>query len=128
MQRNTVQASLILETMENMDGHKTADQIYDEIIKKYPSISKATVYRNLKKLCKAGKIKKIEIPNCADYFERTKGSHYHVQCIKCGIIADVNMDYMENLEETIHKTDGFIFFEHNIIFNGICPKCINKEK
>ena len=45
--RNTIQRSLVLEAVNKLQCHATADQIYAEIVKEHPTISRATVYRNL---------------------------------------------------------------------------------
>ena len=45
--RNTIQRSLVLEAVNRLHCHATADEVYEEIIKEHPTISKATVYRNL---------------------------------------------------------------------------------
>ena len=52
--RNTIQRTLVLETVRKLRCHATADQIYEEITKEHPTISKATVYRNLSLLSEIG--------------------------------------------------------------------------
>lgn len=52
--RNTIQRSLVLEAVNKLHCHATADEVYEEIIKEHPTISKATVYRNLKWAKSAG--------------------------------------------------------------------------
>ncbi|MGN1014150.1 MAG: Fur family transcriptional regulator [Butyricicoccus sp.] len=121
--RNTIQCSLILETVNQLQHHATADEIYEIILRKYPNISRATVYRNLKRLAKTGQILKIEIPGGADCFEHICPRHYHVKCEQCGRLFDVDMEYIDDLEKKIRNTHGFEFTSHDIIFKGICPQC-----
>ena len=45
--RNTQQRNLIRELLDNNYDHLTADEIYEIIRKKNPTISRGTVYRNL---------------------------------------------------------------------------------
>ena len=45
--RHTLQRSLILEAVKELRCHATTDEVYDAIVKKYPNISRGTVYRNL---------------------------------------------------------------------------------
>ncbi|MGN0242707.1 MAG: Fur family transcriptional regulator [Lachnospiraceae bacterium] len=123
IKRNTIQCSLILETVNRLQCHATADEIYDEVVKEHPNISRATVYRNLNRLSKTGQILKIEIPGGADRFEHVCQKHYHVKCEKCGRLFDVDMEYMEDLESKIKDDHNFVFTGHNIIFTGICPEC-----
>ncbi|MDD6142906.1 MAG: transcriptional repressor, partial [bacterium] len=64
--RNTIQRSLVLEAVNRLHSHATADEVYEEIIQEYPTISKATVYRNLNLLSEMGEIRRLEIPGSAD--------------------------------------------------------------
>lgn len=123
VKRNTFQKSLVLETVHNMKCHASADEVYNTIIKNYPNISRATVYRNLKELVENKKIKKVEIPEGADRFDHQCFEHYHIKCLKCGKIFDVDMEYIKDLEKTVRNSHGFEFKGHDIMFKGVCPLC-----
>ena len=123
IQRNTIQCSLVLETVNRLHCHCTADEVYNTIVKDHPTVSRATVYRNLNRLSETGKIRKIEIPGGPDRFDHQRHEHYHVKCVECGQVFDVDMDYIADLEDKIKDTRGFQFTGHNIIFTGICPEC-----
>ena len=123
IQRNTIQRSAILATVNCLKSHPTADEVYDEISKTYPTISRATVYRNLNQLWEGDCINKIEVPNGADCFDHIVTKHYHIKCSTCGKVFDVEMEYIEDLEKSIRNSNGFDFSGHDIIFKGVCPKC-----
>lgn len=123
MKRNTIQSSLVLETVRKLQCHATADEVYSEIIKTYPTISRGTVYRNLQRLCETGEIRKREIPDGADRFDHLCDDHYHIRCVKCGRVFDVDMGYISNLEQSVRDAHGFSFTGHDIVFKGICPEC-----
>ena len=125
--RNTVQRSLVLDAVRKLHCHATADEVYEEIIKEYPSISKATVYRNLNLLSEMGEIHRLEIPGSADHFDHITTNHCHVKCRECGRVFDVDMDYVSDLEKGIRDNHGFDFTGYDIIFHGICPEC-KKQK
>lgn len=121
--RNTIQRSLVLEAVKELQCHVTADEVYNEIVKKYPDISRGTVYRNLNLLSDMGEIRKVEIPGGADRYDHLCYKHYHAKCVKCGQIFDVDMEVMADLEKQIKDTRGFEFTGHDIIFKGICFEC-----
>ncbi len=123
MQRNTVQRCIVLNTVNYLQNHPTADAVYEEIFKSHPHISRATVYRNLNQLAHDGEISKIDIPSGAHCFDHRTVPHYHAKCFKCGHVIDVNMDYISNLEQSIHNSDGFTFSGHTIVFSGVCSDC-----
>ena len=59
IKRNTIQRSLVLETVNKLKCHATADEIYEDIVKEHPNVSRATVYRNLNLLSEIGYIRKM---------------------------------------------------------------------
>ena len=126
IRRNTIQCALVLEAVNKLKCHATADEIYQEIKKDHPHISRGTVYRNLQRLCEIGEIRKREIPGEADRFDHLCHDHYHARCVKCGRVFDVDMEYMAGLEKTIRDTHGFVFTGHDIVFQGICADCQNE--
>lgn len=126
-QRNTLQCQIVLETVGHLGCHATADEVYQEIHQQHPTISRATVYRNLNRLAQMGKIRKLEIPGGCDHFDHRCHDHIHVKCEKCGHVFDVDMDFVSGLEERIRDSHGFDFSGYDIIFRGICPSCKQKE-
>lgn len=126
VRRNTIQRSLVLETVNRLGCHATADEIYAEISREHPTISRATVYRNLRILAEMGEIRRLEIPGSADCFDHIYEKHCHVKCESCGRVFDVDMDFVTGLESEIRDSRGFDFTGYDIIFHGICPECKNK--
>ena len=59
IQRSTVQRQIILDTLRKLSKHPTIDEIYVEIHNEHPSISKTTVYRNLRQLADNGAIRQV---------------------------------------------------------------------
>lgn len=123
LQRQTIQGTLVLEAVRALRCHATADEIYTEVAKTHPNISRATVYRNLNHLAELGEIRKIETPAGPDRFDHLTDRHYHVQCTVCGRVFDIDMDYMEELERKIRDRHGFQITGHRIMFQGVCPQC-----
>ena len=125
--RNTIQKDLVLKTVQGLKRHLTAEEVYEFIKKDHPTIGKGTVYRNLGILTEEGAIRKVEVPDGPDRFDFTLKNHYHVECIRCGEVFDVDMDEVTDLNERIHDTHGMQFLNYDIFFKGICPVCRAKE-
>lgn len=125
--RNTIQKDLVLKTVQGLKCHLTAEEVYEFIKKDHPTIGKGTVYRNLGILAEEGAIRKVEVPDGPDRFDFTLKNHYHVECIRCGEVFDVDMDEVTDLNERIHDTHGMQFLNYDIFFKGICPVCRAKE-
>ena len=118
----TPQRIAIIDYLENNYNHPTAEDIYDYIIKEYPSISLATIYNTLDKLEEIHEIVKLKIneDNIANY-DYNLQPHQHFYCLKCKKIYDVN-----NIEKisSMNEIDGHKITEIHIYLKGFCKKCI----
>lgn len=126
--RNTLQRDIVLQTVLAMKGHATADMIYERIHALHPSISRATVYRNLRTLEGEGKIVRIEVSDGADYFEARTQEHYHIRCACCGKLFDAALPFMPDLVRMEQAADqAFEICSCNLLFVGFCPDCRKKQ-
>ncbi|MDO4260780.1 MAG: transcriptional repressor [Eubacteriales bacterium] len=123
IKRNTIQCTLVLEAVHELKCHATADEIYEEVLRRHPHISRGTVYRNLNRLAETGRIRRMEVPGGPDRFDHLCHEHYHVKCEACGRVFDVDMEYLSGLEQRIGDSHSFQFTGHDIMFRGICPAC-----
>ncbi len=128
--RNTLQRELTYNAVLSYPGHPSAEDIYRVISSKYKSISKATVYRNLNALYEEGKIGKI--PSMMGYeahYDHRIDHHCHGICIKCGKVVDVDVRYEKEIfERAVSMEEGFELNSHDLIFEGSCKECRDKEK
>ena len=122
--RNTVQRQLVYRAVQDLACHPTADAIYDKVVSSHPSISKGTVYRNLGKLAEAGMLRRIPMPNNADRYDTTLTAHYHIFCKSCGEFRDLDYPYLLSINSEVERDSGYKLDEHDIVFTGLCPKCI----
>ena len=122
--RHTLQREIVYQAILSMPGHVTADMVYEEIHAAHPSISRATVYRNLRMLEAEGRIMRIDVPGSADCFEAHTREHYHIRCASCGKLFDAKLKYMPNLVELEQAADSeFEICACNLLFVGYCPDC-----
>ena len=56
------QRELVREAVEKSSIHPTADEVYQEVRKREPTISLATVYRNLNQLSENHLIRRVVVP------------------------------------------------------------------
>lgn len=126
--RNTIQRTLVLESVNRLRSHATADEIHEDVVKRYPSISRATVYRNLNLLADMHSIRRLEVPGSPDRYDHIYPKHCHVKCDICGGLFDVDMEHIVGLEKGIKDDRGFDFTGYDIIFHGVCPQCKQGNK
>lgn len=60
--RYSKQRELVLQKVEQLCDHPTAEEIFDLAAKECPGLSLGTVYRNLNSLVDAGRVRRVSIP------------------------------------------------------------------
>ncbi|ETP72643.1 Fe2+/Zn2+ uptake regulation protein [Lachnospiraceae bacterium JC7] len=108
--------------------HPTADVIYSELREKDPTISLATVYRNLKLLAQNGTIRRLTFVSGADHFDSNIDPHYHFVCDCCGKVIDVPMQVAETLDDTASKYISGNITGHDLVFRGVCDECMTSGR
>lgn len=106
--------------------HPTVDELYEDIKKEYPSISLATVYKNLGTLVDCGLVVEVNRPNKKPKFDLFEYPHIHVMCKNCGEIFDYE-DETSNLkkykEELENKLDNKIDEINMVAVVNSCKHC-----
>ncbi|PAF41169.1 Fur family transcriptional regulator [Helicobacter sp. 11S03491-1] len=122
----TPQRIAILKEIEK-NGHISIDDIYENIRKDYPSISLATVYKNITALYEVNILREIKAPAQKQRYELSCDHHIHVACEKCGKLEDIKID-ISDISNKCAKMSGYQLYDTSAVFIGICPECAHKEK
>lgn len=110
----------VFEYLIKYRNHPTVDDIYKELVKSIPTLSKTTVYNILDLFIEKGIAQLISIEENETRYDADVTTHGHFKCEKCGRIYDFPVDVSGM------KTGGlkdFIIREKHIYFRGICEKC-----
>jgi len=126
--RMTRQRRVILEELEKMHSHPSADELYMEVRKRLPRISLGTVYRNLEILSEMGKIQKLETGGSVKRFDWNPSKHYHIRCVACGRIDDAPIAPLDQIEDDLYGATVFTITGHRLEFTGFCPECSKKNQ
>ena len=124
--RNTKQRQLVLEAVRSRCDHPSADEIYLSVREEDDKISRGTVYRNLNILAEDDEILHVRVP-AADRYDLRTDRHYHMFCTGCGAVCDAPVAYNESYDD-MAESSGFKIERHRMIFEGLCPECIKKQK
>ncbi|MBE7415399.1 MAG: transcriptional repressor [Deltaproteobacteria bacterium] len=119
----TPQRLAILKFLEGNTSHPTAEDIYTEIKKRYPTVSFATVYNTIQALRERGEIMEVTIDPERKHFDPNPAPHHHIMCTGCGRIGDVFVDYSASLKLPDDVTMEFTTTGNHIDFYGLCNRC-----
>ena len=73
--------------------HPTIEQLYEAIRMENPSISLATVYKNLSTLKEKSLVIEVNAPDGKMRYDINQCPHIHLICKECGSIYDRNLDH-----------------------------------
>lgn len=124
--RMTNQRRVILEELSRVCSHPTADEIHAMVRKRLPRISLGTVYRNLEVLSDGGFIQKLDVGGPQKLYDAVVDRHYHIRCVRCNRVDDIDIRPMAEFEGLIEKASGYRIVGHRTLFLGVCKGC--KEK
>lgn len=113
-------------------SHFSADEVFDELLKKNFNFGIATVYRNVELLNSLGILTKIDFGDGRARYELSSTdpkvhNHHHLLCVKCKKIIEFEEDLLDDLEKVITEKSGFKIFNHEVKFFGFCKECQEKD-
>ena len=121
----TPQRLCVLKILSN-HAHPTIDELYKQIKTEYPSISLATVYKNLNTLINENLVVEVNSPNQKAKYDIYEHPHIHLVCSNSGNVQDISASdaqmatYQTHLEQKI----GNLIDRLNIVANiSNCSKC-----
>jgi len=121
--RPTHQRLKILEYFYQRQNHPTVDDIYTELKPEMPTITKATIYNNIKLFLQNQIVTDVHIDDNEVRYELLYKSHGHFKCTECNTIYDFAVEIDKIPAETLNE---FRIDSKNVYFRGICPKCLSR--
>jgi len=125
--RLTPQRELILQAIARRGEHATFDEILAEVRAVTPSISAATVYRNLETFSRYRLIHGNDLAGGKVYEVASEDGHHHLICHKCWGDTKVQDLTVRKLFKEFDKQYGFLVLGEHYVFMGLCPECRRKE-
>ena len=119
----TFQRMNILENI-GIYGHMSIDTLYAEVIKTHPSLSLATVYKNIILMVEKGVLVEVPITGKKSKYELIKEDHIHLVCTECGEVEDKPQHTMaDNIFTSMTQQENFTLSKQQINLYGVCYHC-----
>ncbi len=126
--RVTPQRAIIFEAIEKLNGHITAEEIFQEVQHINPYISLATVYRTLELLQDMELVTPTNLGGSQTYFAmKDHGPHHHLVCQNCGSIEEFADVLLENLRDRLVQDYHFSAQINHMSIFGTCGHCANPD-
>ena len=125
--RITPQRLAVLKILAVSDGHPSAENIYSQVKKDFPTTSLATVYKTVTLLKEMGEVLELGFSNESSRYDGNKPyPHPHLICIRCKKIVDPEIPALTEMSSEISEKTGYEIVNHRLDFFGICPECRKK--
>ncbi len=124
-QKVTKTRRTILRAFLSMEGHVTAERLFEASRRIDPGIGQATVFRTVRLLADAGLAREA----CQDEGARTyeheyqHSHHDHLRCARCGRTVEFMDPAVERAQDAVFRRFGFIPTSHRMELVGLCPDC-----
>ena len=125
-ERQTKQKQIIYEALQTLD-HPTATEVYGYVHTKYPSVSRATVFRVLGGFATNGRALELRAAGNEVRYDYNIAPHYHAHCRACGRLADVSTVGFSEQSVQATACGGFALEGFSVEFFGICKECKAKS-
>lgn len=120
----TAQRALLLNLIQDANGHIDARELYRRAIGTDESVSLATVYRSLRLFKKLGLVEGRRLGQVRCYYEiKQSAEHQHLVCRGCGKVIDFENPLIRRLVEGVQRELGFNVTRIELCLEGYCQQC-----
>jgi len=123
--RSTAQRRLVTDVFFESEGHLSIEDLLAEVRHIDAKVGYATVYRTLKLLKECGLAYERHFGDGVSRYEvaRDDEHHDHLICVECKRIVEFEDDRIEQLQEELAASHGFVLRRHKHELYGICADC-----
>ena len=122
----TPQRLAVFRALEGDRTHPTAEELYRRLIRRHPTLTRATVYQTLRLLRDQGAVQELGSAGGPRHYDPNTAPHAHSVCRRCGAVADVEPPLGPGppLPRRIHD---FEVEACQTVFYGTCGSCRSQD-
>jgi Fur family peroxide stress response transcriptional regulator len=122
--RVTPQRLAVLEVLAVSENHPSVEAIYDQVRRRFPTTSLATIYKTVSLLKEIREVIELGFADKSSRYDGHKPyPHPHLICTRCGRIQDPDLSSLEDLTREAAAQTGFEIVTHRLDFFGLCRDC-----
>ncbi len=123
----THQRQVIYEVLCSIEGHPSPEEVYARVKRSIPSVSLATVYKNLHLFINSGIFEQVSLHHGSMRVETNQTRHHHLLCTSCKTIHDIDPEVLGLPEVPRELPGGFRMERLAVDVLGICARCQARE-
>jgi len=111
----------IYDAVVGRTSHPSVETVYEEVRRRCPGVSPATVYATLSLFADLGLIQEISGP--VRRYDGQAMRHVNLVCQRCGQVLDVSDPRLRALERAVAARARFQVKAVRFELHGVCPRC-----
>ena len=122
----TAQRLAIFRCLAASDRHPSAEELFAAVRREMPTLSLATVYRNLERLARIDAVRPVSRLGPRARWDANLEPHHHLLCTACGSVTDVverRLDAAAGPASRVAARHGFAASGHAVEIFGRCQAC-----
>ncbi len=124
----TPQRLAIAGILAESKDHPSVEDLYEQLTDDYPSMSLATVYRNVMLMKSLGEVLELGFPDGSNRYDgSTPYPHPHIICVRCRKIIEPDLTTLQDMKKEVIQKTSFTVLTHQLNFFGICGDCKEEE-
>ena len=123
--RPSLQRIEIMRYLMEHHTHPTIDDIFVELKKRIPTVSRTTIYNTLRMFSEKGGALMITIDEHHVCYDGTTPPHAHFSCKEWGRVFDMP-DTQPPMPQS-SAIEGFTIDDAQLYYKGICADCLRKK-
>lgn len=126
--RQTPQKKIILHLIQNSRLPLTAEQVFEQARRQFPSLALTTVYRNLEAFAAEGLVHASVYDDGVKRYELAEHHRHYMTCVECKKSVEIPECPFEELKDKLAQETGFDISGHSMEFFGTCPECRRRHE
>ena len=126
--KNTQRRAAILAEVSASQGPVSAEEIFERLQERFPTLALSTVYRNLERFAADGLVEKETSPDGVFRYAGKDDHGHYLVCTQCHSRVRLHECPLSAMVEKLEEETGFSIDRHQLTLYGKCPACKEREK
>ena len=119
----THQRFVIYNVLLESKDHPSPEAVVERVRRQVPSISHATVYKNIHTFVEIGLIREVNLLHQTSRLDANLDRHHHLVCEQCRKVVDFYDANLDRAEATEPSPHGFAIRRYQVEAHGLCAEC-----
>ncbi|MEZ5360754.1 MAG: transcriptional repressor [Bryobacterales bacterium] len=119
----THQRYVIYRVLAESRDHPSPELVVERVRQEIPSISHATVYKNIHTFVEIGLLREVNTLHQTSRLDANLDQHHHLVCVQCQKVVDFYDESLDRARAQQKAPHGFRIDRYQVEAHGLCPQC-----